>query len=560
MSEHRDMSEHSGDPHGDLHGDVVIAGAGIAGALIATRLAAAGVRVLMLEAGPREQRADIFLRSTGTGSVDYIAPYPNLPSAPIPRIAPSDDDVIMQAGPDRFQPNYLRLVGGTTWHWGAATMRLAPDDFELKRRYGLATDWPISFSDLQGYYEDAETELGVAGPESPGGKSWLAKRYPLPPQTASYLDRRVREDTAKIGIDWVRRPLARNSLAYDGRPQCQGHANCTPICPIGAQYAAITHIEKAEALGVRLIDNANVQFIETGDGGRVTGLRFRRPDGSMARARGTLFIVAANAIETPRLLLASASERMPDGVANGSGLVGRNLMSHPSAALEISAAEPVFAGRGPQSSIVTVSGLGARRRAERSAFLIAVESRNLPAGAAMNAIDSGLLGQALEDDIRRRAVRRFQLFIHTEDLPEERNRLTLHPSRRDSGHGHRLPDERICKARACRCLRGDGPDRGRDGRRGSVAPDPGRDGPSHGDGAHGHRSAEIRGGCGRAMPPAPQSFSGGLGAFSNRRHFQPDAFNRRIEPAPGLGRPLCTFRVNAIQIISGFILAVHKGR
>ena len=302
----------------------------------------------------------------------------------------------------------------------------------MKRRYGLATDWPISFSDLQGYYEDAETELGVAGPESPGGKSWLAKRYPLPPQTASYLDRRVREDTAKIGIDWVRRPLARNSLAYDGRPQCQGHANCTPICPIGAQYAAITHIEKAEALGVRLIDNANVQFIETGDGGRVTGLRFRRPDGSMARARGTLFIVAANAIETPRLLLASASERMPDGVANGSGLVGRNLMSHPSAALEISAAEPVFAGRGPQSSIVTVSGLGARRRAERSAFLIAVESRNLPAGAAMNAIDSGLLGQALEDDIRRRAVRRFQLFIHTEDLPEERNRLTLHPSRRDS--------------------------------------------------------------------------------------------------------------------------------
>ncbi|PKP72263.1 MAG: choline dehydrogenase [Alphaproteobacteria bacterium HGW-Alphaproteobacteria-5] len=428
MSEHRDMSEHSGDPHAD----VVIAGAGIAGALIATRLAAAGVRVLMLEAGPREERADIFLRSTGTGSVDYIAPYPNLPSAPIPRIEPSDDDVVVQAGPDRFQPNYLRLVGGTTWHWGAATMRLAPDDFELKRRYGLATDWPISFSDLQGYYEDAETELGVAGPESPEGKSWLAKSYPLPPQTASYLDRRVRDDTAKIGIDWVRRPLARNSLAYDGRPQCQGHANCTPICPIGAQYAAIAHIEKAEALGVQLIDNANVQFIETGDGGRVTGLRYRRPDGSMARARGTLFVLAANAIETPRLLLASASERMPDGVANGSGLVGRNLMSHPSAVLEMKAADPVFAGRGPQSSIVTVSGLEARRRAERSAFLIALESRNMAVGAAINAIDSGLLGQALEDDIRRRTVRRFQLSIQTEDLPEERNRMTLHPTRRDS--------------------------------------------------------------------------------------------------------------------------------
>lgn len=428
MSDRPEMSDHAD----DLHADVVIAGAGIAGALVATRLAAAGVRVLMLEAGPREERADIFLRSMGTGSADYIAPYPNLASAPIPRVDPSDQDMVVQAGPDPFQPNYLRLAGGTTWHWGAAAMRLAPEDFELKRRYGLATDWPISFSELQSYYEEAETELGVSGPESPEGKSWLANGYPLPPQTASYLDRRIREDTAKIGIDWVRRPLARNSLAYDGRPQCQGHSNCTPICPIGAQYAAITHIEKAEALGVRLVDNANVQFIETGDGGRVTGLRFRRPDGSMARARGTMFILAANAIETPRLLLASMSERTPDGVANGSGLVGRNLMGHPSAALEMNAADPVFAGRGPQSSMITVSGLETRRRADRSAFLIAVQSRNMPAVAAINAIDSGLLGQALEDDIRRRTVRRFQLFIHTEDLPEERNRLTLHPTRRDS--------------------------------------------------------------------------------------------------------------------------------
>eukprot|EP00439_Symbiodinium_sp_Y106_P090062 s1_g2598.t1 len=366
------------------------------------------------------------------GSSDYLAPYPNLPSAPIPSTDRSGKEIVKQLGPDVFQPNYLRLVGGTTWHWGAASMRMSPEDFQLKSMFGQGQDWPIGYGDILPFYEAAEIEMGVAGPDVPDGPAWQAKRLPLPAQVPSFLDKQVIEKTQHLNLAWVKRPVARNTAVYQGRPQCEGHSNCTPICPIGAQYAAIHHVERAEEAGAIVVENANVQKIDIGADDQVERVWFRRPDGSMWPATGKYYVLAANAIETPRILANSASEKNPNGVANGSGQLGRNLMTHPSMSIGMIAGDPVFAGRGPHSSLMTVSDLADPSRQSESAFLLAVQSRNEPTSAAIDAIEEGLLGDELDQEIRRRTIRQFQLFIHAEDLPEARNQVKFDLQKRDT--------------------------------------------------------------------------------------------------------------------------------
>ena len=144
--------------------DVVVVGSGVAGALVAYQLALAGKSVIMLEAGPRLPRWQTVERFRNQpDKSDNSAAYPSTAWAPHPEYGPPNDYLILK-GEHKFNSQYIRAVGGTTWHWAASAWRFIPNDFKMKTLYGVGRDWPIVYDDLEPYYYRAEQELGVWGP------------------------------------------------------------------------------------------------------------------------------------------------------------------------------------------------------------------------------------------------------------------------------------------------------------------------------------------------------------------------------------------------------------
>src|SRR6266567_4349309 len=145
--------------------DVLVVGSGIAGSLLAERLAAQAIRVAILEAGPLIDRPDAVERFWKAPSKVPESPYPMSREAPHPTVADLDAWYV-QAGPDKFKSTYLKAVGGTTWHWLGTCLRFVPDDFRLRAKFGRGVDWPIRYQDLSPWYDAAEKAIGVAGDSS----------------------------------------------------------------------------------------------------------------------------------------------------------------------------------------------------------------------------------------------------------------------------------------------------------------------------------------------------------------------------------------------------------
>ncbi len=410
--------------------DVVIVGAGVAGLLTAWQLAAAGVRVLVLEAGPRVNRAEAVAIYRQAVAKTPESPYPDLPYAPRPTVA-ALDDYYVQVGPVQFKSTYERRVGGTTWHWLGTALRHLPSDFQLQSRYGVAVDWPLGYDELEPWYTAAEAALGVAGDKRQDLGSPRSGEFPMPALPLTYLDRQLATAAASLGYTVHVTPQARNSITYDGRPPCCGNASCVPICPIAAKYDASVHAQKAEALGAQIIDQAVAHFVEVGTDGKVTAIHFKRPDGSEGRAQGRIFVLAGNAIETPKLLLMSHSEALPTGVANRSDQVGRNLMDHPIQLSWALANDPLYPYRSPlENAGIEDLRDGAFRR-ERSAFRIAIGEDGwsfpgtTPDVLATELIQDGLRGTALRTELNARTARQFRFALLVEQLPLPENRVTL---------------------------------------------------------------------------------------------------------------------------------------
>ena len=419
--------------------DIVIIGSGIAGALCAWRLARTGLRVLMLEAGPRVDRAEVVRQFASAHRHDYSWGYPHSPKAPRPDWSKDKPDTyIVQDGPITIPFEYLRVVGGTTWHWGAACDRFLPSDLRMKSVFGVGVDWPIDYQQLEPYYSAVERELGTSGGADAHTGSPRSTGLPLPEMPTIYGEKLVKEKLRSIGVEIVSQASARNSVPYDSRPQCDGFGTCLSICPTGAQYAAIVHIEKAERLGARVLDGCRVDRIDADNSGRVTAVRFGRSDGSTNSAVGKIFILAANAVESPRLLLASTTEKFPRGVANSSGQVGRNFMAHYAIIERMETADPVYFGRGPLRTQYINSYRDQPSRRTQSAAFVTVENTPELFSSTIELLEQKLLPPELDAAINHRVKHETEFFAIIEQLPQPENRIAINWNNRDSAGQPRI--------------------------------------------------------------------------------------------------------------------------
>ena len=170
-----------------VNADVIIVGSGVAGALVAERLARAGIGVAVLEAGSRIDRAQALGRYFNAPIKTPESPYVATPEADFP-LSIDRGHWYRQSGPDTFKSTYLKAVGGTTWHWLGTCLRFLPNDFRLKSLYGRGVDWPIGYDELEPFYLEAERELGVAGESNEDLGSPRSGGFPLPAIASSYLD------------------------------------------------------------------------------------------------------------------------------------------------------------------------------------------------------------------------------------------------------------------------------------------------------------------------------------------------------------------------------------
>lgn len=457
-----------------LSADIVIVGSGVAGALIAHQLAMAGASVLMLEAGPNVPRWRIVENyRNNPAKDDNMVPYPPSRTAPHPEYdayaylppaqtasspaeqrnrnaSPSQylgtaeasaapfqngNGYLVLKGPDAkaYAQQYIRWVGGTTWHWAAATWRFLPVDFELRSTYGVGRDWPIRYTDLAPYYDRAEIELGCSGPnDGTDLGSPRAHPYPLAALPLSYNDQRFADILNANGFKVVSEPVARNSAQYDGRPPCCGNNNCMPICPIAAMYNGIIHVEKAQKAGARLIASAVVYRVEIGSDNRVGAVHYKDTNGALHRVTGKYFVLAANGIETPKLLLLSVDERHPAGAANSSDQVGRNMMDHPGTGVTFLAAEPLWPGRGAMEMSSLVNFRDGPFRSQYAAKKLHLNNQAQTRKAALKALSMGLTGPRLDQEIRHRSAHTVNINSFHEILPDSDNRLILSPDHKDA--------------------------------------------------------------------------------------------------------------------------------
>ena len=412
-----------------LSADVVFVGSGIAAALAGAAVARRGISVLFLDAGPRVDRGAAVARFQRSIAKGQNSPYPDQPYAP----QPEESDFgayYVQAGPQTFRGQQARVVGGTTWHWGGLALRFRPNDFKLKTRFGVGVDWPLAYEDLEPWYSLAEEEIGVAGDSREDFGSPRSRPYVMPPIPMTWADKQVKAVSDPLGYTMAPFPQARNSIWRDGRPQCCGNASCVPICPIQAKYDATAHLAKAERAGARVEPQAIVNRIVVGPDRRVRSVRFLRPDRSEGEVTGRIFIIAAHAIETPKLMLLSAGPETPGGVANSSDQVGRNLLTQVDIGIQGLTREPIFPYRGP----VSTGGIKELRdgpfRGERAAVGMSPSNEGWeravgPMAVALEYIKKGLRGDALKQAIRHDVARQLIIGSSAEMLPDPQNRVEL---------------------------------------------------------------------------------------------------------------------------------------
>ncbi len=402
---------------------VVIVGSGAGGGTLANELAQKGVnKIVILEAGRQFSYDDIendefamFMKlswldkrvSRGAWSVTKTAP--NLPAW------------------------IVKGVGGSTNHWAGVSLRFKPYEFKTKTTYGdvpgaNVLDWPISYEDLAPYYDRAVKKMGVSGVE--GG---------LPQLPPSNLSKVAVAGARKIGYKDFTHPMAINSQPYDGRPACQVIGFCMQSCKIGALWGtANTEIPRALKTGlVELRPECMVLQIQHDKSGKVSGVLYADKNGNKHVQKARVVAVAGNSIESPRMLLNSASSMFPNGLANSSGQVGKNYMAHTTAGLVSIHEKPVHMYR--SQAVAAIIGDEAKNDPSRGflgGYYFEVLQLGLPFTVAFLRPPAGW---------GRELTSAAEMYDHMtgvwtcgEQLAMESNRITLHSTEKDQ-HGLPVP-------------------------------------------------------------------------------------------------------------------------
>ncbi len=336
-------------PSGVPFYDVVIVGAGAGGGMAAKVLADAGVRTALLEAGPAgvlpaTSRHDWPHESEDRGLGIAAARHGD---ADQPLFKWSDAEPYATApGSPGFVWCRARGVGGRTNFYGRISPRFSAYDLDGRSRDGHGADWPIAYRELAAYYDRVERLIGVFGTRE--GLESAPDGIFLPPPAPRCVDLMIQRACRRLGIPCIPARLATLTRPLNGRPASHycGRMECDAVR--GSTFTATrVLIEPALATGsLTLVPNAMAREVETGEDGRVRAILYvDRASREERRIRCGTAVLAASACETARLLLNSKSRSFPDGLANSSGQVGRNLTD--TAGLSLRAQIPALAGLAP---------------------------------------------------------------------------------------------------------------------------------------------------------------------------------------------------------------------
>lgn len=402
--------------------DVCIIGGGITAAMLAQKLSERrpGARVVVVEAGRRlfnfEDRAANRARWRRYGE----NPWPG-------------DFIPDQAGKGVI--SRTMVVGGSAMHWGGVTNRFSEEDLRLRSMYGLAVDWPLEWAELERFYCEAERRIGVAGEESPLEADRRSEPYPMPPMPLTYNLKLLKAWAEKSGIPFWGTPQAKNTIPYDGRSVCRRCDTCE-ICPTGARYSPDFTFERLLAeKKVELHDQTLVRRLVLHDT-RPTVVRAEGQSLSSGDAisyEAGLFVLASGYAWSPHLLLLSKNTRFPEGLANGSGLVGRHMTGHAFHSAYIEMDATLYPGMNGQHSLISREFFRCARAAPYVRHDLRVWESD--SGRAPRLRDDGgalLFGDALLSDWRRRSKRgAARVRAYYDVHPDKDSRLTLDPSNKN---------------------------------------------------------------------------------------------------------------------------------
>ena len=417
--------------------DFLVIGAGAAGGIIAKQLSTAGFQVVVLEQGP-------YLREK-----DYTHDEIKYTFQPGLTNDPSLQPVMFRRSEgEAAKPvkaiEYGRQVGGGSVHFTANYWRFHESDFEERSLFGDVpgtglADWPIRYADLEPYYTTAERELGISGLAGANPfEGPRSKPYPLPPMPVKSSGVIFERAARKLGLHPFPAPVAILSQPYQGRGACVQCGFCESFgCEMRAKSSTlVTVIPIAEKTGrCEIRPNSYVRRIQTDGSGRVTGAVYFDANRREVFQKAKALILCANGVETPRLLLISASSRFPQGLANSSGLVGRYLMWDNGGFASGLFEHPLNEYKGIQvTRVIHDYYRSDPKRGFYGGGAIDARFDYYPAGFALHGMppDAPKWGAEYKQMLRTYFTHTMSLLAHTSSLAQLKNTITLDPEVKDA--------------------------------------------------------------------------------------------------------------------------------
>jgi choline dehydrogenase-like flavoprotein len=421
-------------PFADTHdASVLIIGAGASGAVVALRLAQAGVDVLCLEQGSWPDR------SSYRGSEVDFELSSGKQWSPDPRIRKGPGDYPVDYSACEIPLFDYHGVGGGTVLMGAQWLRMSPRDFVTRTSEGVGDDWPLTYEEIARHYDRTDRDFGVSGL---GGDPAYPERSdpPYPPLPIGRAGMMIARAHKRLRWHWWPATNAILSTSSNGRHPCAQRGTCNQGCNEGAKGSTdVSHWPRALAEGARLITGARVRRIVLNERGRASGVEWIDEEGNSRATSADVVVCAAGGIGTPRLLLASACSRFPDGLANRSGLVGRRLMVHPNARVSGWFDEPLRGWQGHSGALIFSMEFyrGDPRRGFDRGAKWGLKPSGGPMRTALPSSQGGCWGPDHHAWMARRFGNAVHWGIHCEDLPEETNGVELSADLDD--HGLAIP-------------------------------------------------------------------------------------------------------------------------